>query len=231
MQEIIRDLKTYLIENYGDQKDFLMLQQVVALPKPKVIAKPTVVAKPPPLKKPEPLEEPPLPPAPSFITEKHTATKTSMSEEMSSIYKKIAPRVSLVDTPLNDAVAKQIRQASTKRSDLPEIPIFADLEHFDFLTKLSEAITKNFGKSSLLSITEFEEKNLWKPLLANSPIRLIILPETLLKHSPNLLSLTKEYPGRLLRSIEKIPLLALSDLRDTPVRKKEIWALLERFFK
>ena len=224
MHEIICNIKTYLKENYGSKQDFLMLQDVSAI-------KPTIkpIQAPPPPKKETPPKEVEAPPP--FITEKLTITTTPIANEMHTIYKKIAPHMPLTKTPPDDVVAKQIRTASLKRSTLPEIPIFSDLEHKDFLTQLATAIHTHFGTSSIVSITEFEEKNLWKPLLVGSNVRLIILPETLLKHSPNLLHLTKEYPGRVLKSIEKIPLLALTDLRNTPIRKKEIWSLLQRFFK
>ncbi len=228
-----------MIENYGDRKDFLMLQDVAfslpAMRKKEIIVVKPVAKKPEPIKKEiidtEELEEEPAPH--SFIADKPKAEAFSIDNEMQTLYKKIAPQMKLFNNPLKDDVAKQIRMASNKRSDLPEIPILFDhsiQEHLDFLTNLAKAINASFGKSSVVNIHEFEEKNLWKPLLTNSQIRLIIIPSSLLKHSPNLHMLSKEYPGRLLKSVEKIPLLALSDISDSPIRKKEIWSTLTRFF-
>src|SRR3989338_2000680 len=116
MREIIGDIKTYLKENYSDKPDFLMLE-TIAISKPK----PIIATTPPPKKKEKVIivEEPPEP-APSFITEKPQVVKSAMAEEMNFLYKKIAPHISLSKAPLSDGVAKQIRMASTKRSDLPE---------------------------------------------------------------------------------------------------------------
>ena len=172
-------------------------------------------------------------PEKSFISEKINLEAVTVDKEMSALYAKIAPKMKLNSTPLNDDAAKQIRLASNKRSDLPEIPVFfnhsiqADL---DFLTSLAKAINTSFGTSSVVNIHEFEEKNLWKPLLAHSKIKLIIIPSTLLKKSVNLHMHTKDYPGRLLKSVEKLPLYALSEIQNTPLYKKEIWNTLNRFF-
>lgn len=239
MQQLIQDVKTYLLENYGDEKDLLMLQMVATakptVKKEPVIAKPLPYKKQEPIfKKEEPIEDEEVLTPPSFIAEKPKISSFPFDESFKALYKKIAPHITLIDTPLKDDIAKQIRLASNKRSDLPEIPILFDhsiQEHLDFLTNLAKAIDAKFGKSSVISIAEFEEKNLWKPLLSHSTIRLIIIPAALLKRSPNLLSLTKEYPGRLLKSVEKIPLLSLSEINSSPTHKKEIWNTLTRFFK
>lgn len=241
MKEVIRDLKSYLLENFGDQKEILFLKKVtLSKPISKVAPKPTPIIKKqvaPIPKKMEKVEEPPVEvielPPPSFIAEKPKVEIGALDTELYSLYKKIAPHVKLFDTPPKDELAKQIRLAAGKRSDLPLIPILFDPsvhEHFEFLTSLAKAINTSFGTSSVIHIREFEEKNLWKPLLAHSNIRLIIAPSDLLKHAPNLLQLIKEYPGRLLKSVEKIPLLTLSDISTSPLRKKEIWSTLTRFF-
>ncbi len=243
MQQIIRDLKTYLLENYKDKTDLLIFQELV-LSTPATKKRKSIIIKPPekksePIKKEEPKkEDPDLDPEPestpiSFIAEKPKATAQTADSEMNALYKKIAPHMKLSDKPLKDDIAKQIRLASNKRSDLPEIPVLFDhsiQEHLDFLTSLAKAINTSFGKSSIVHIHEFEEKNLWKPLLAHSQIRLIIIPSSLLKHSPNLHTLCKEYPGRVLKSIEKIPLLALTEINNSPLHKKELWNTLTRFF-
>lgn len=246
MEQIIKDLKTYLLENFGDKKDFLFLKEISlrepikkieSSPVKKFVSPPHIRKEKPIIEKPKVIEEADLeevaPPPPSFIAEKPRATLMTENTEMFALYKKIAPTLKLFDKPLDDTVAKQIRLASNKRSDLPEIPVFFDhsiQEHLDFLTNLAKAINTSFGKSSVVNIHEFEEKNLWKPLLANSQIRLIIIPSVLLKHSPNLHTATKEYPGRLLKSVLKTPLLALTDIQDTSIRKKEIWSILTKFF-
>jgi hypothetical protein len=168
-----------------------------------------------------------------FITTKLEAGKLSIDPEMKRIYQKIAPHIQLHELALDDQSAKRIRQAADKRSSLPSIPIFFDHsigEHLDFLTSLAKAINTSFGTSSVVNIHEFEEKNLWKPLLAHSDINLILIPQSLLKKTSNLQSYVKEYPGRVLRSLEKIPLLPLTEISDSPIRKKEIWALLTKFF-
>lgn len=239
MNHIIRDLKTYLIENFGDKRDFLILQDI-ALSSPTLKKKEASIVVQPAPKKPEPIkhesketEEEEIKAPLSFIAERPKVEALSLDGEMNALYKKIAPHMKLSSTPLKDDVAKQIRLASNKRSDLPEIPVLFDhsiQEHLDFLTNLAKAINTSFGTSSVVHIHEFEEKNLWKPLLAHSQIRLIIIPSSLLKHSPNLYTLCKEYPGRLLKSVEKIPLLSLSEISDSPIRKKEIWSTLTRFF-
>ncbi len=236
MNQIIHDLKTYLSENFGDKRDFLILQDIALSSSPLKKQEVPIFIKPA-VKKAEPVKqevteeeiEEPL----SFIAEKPKAEAFTPDNEMSALYKKIAPHLKLSSTPLKDDVAKQIRLASNKRSSLPEIPLLFDhsiQEHLDFLTSLAKAINTSFGTSSVVHIHEFEEKNLWKPLLAHSEIRLIIIPSSLLKHSPNLHTLCKEYPGRLLKSVEKIPLLSLSEINNSPIRKKEIWSILTRFF-
>ncbi len=242
MQELIQDLKTYLLENFGDKKDFLMLHSIVplkpALKKETVILRPQIPVPPkkvvPDIKKEEIVEEETLPSeALSFTSEKPKVEAHVVDKEMNALYAKIAPKMKLIETPLNDDAAKQIRLASNKRSDLPEIPVLFDhsiQDHLEFLTSLAKAINTSFGKSSVVNIHEFEEKNLWKPLLAHSQIKLIIIPSTLLKHSVNLHMLTKEYPGRLLKSVEKLPLYALSEIQNSPLYKKEIWNTLTRFF-
>ena len=242
MQDIIRDLKTYLLENFGNQNDFLLSYDLSVSKAPVKKVTPSFKQAPPPKviapKKEEP-KAPPEPeeeiiPPPSFTSEKPKVVAHSLDPNMQALYKKIAPQMKLYDEPLKDDLAKQIRLAAGKRSSMPEIPILFDhsiQEHLDFLTSLSKAINASFGTSSVINIHEFEEKNLWKPLLAHSQIRLIIIPSSLLKHSSNLNQLTKEYPGRLLKSVEKIPLFALSEISDSPIRKKEIWGTLTRFFK
>jgi hypothetical protein len=242
MQQIIQDLKTYLVENFDKEKDILFIKNIPLKERPEKKETPVTKAivfhapikkeKPLTLKE-EPIEEEAPKAAPSFIAEKPKVEASTLDSDMHALYQKIAPKLKLFDKPLDDAVARQIRLASNKRSDLPEIPVLFDhsiQEHLDFLSSLAKAINSSFGKSSVVNIHEFEEKNLWKPLLAHSQIRLIIIPSSLLKHSPNLLYLSKEYPGRLLKSVEKIPLLALTEIQDTPIRKKEIWNLLTRFF-
>jgi hypothetical protein len=241
MQQIISDIKMYLIENYDEKGNLLFLEQLtlkedfskkptLAPIQPKAAIQPKKIT--PPIEKIEEVEveEPP----PSFIAEKPVVTQAPMDGDIAALYKKINPAAKLFDSPLNDDVAKQIRMASSKRSDLPEIPVLFDHSiqaDLDFLTSLAKAINTSFGTSSVVHIHEFEEKNLWKPLLAHASIRLIIIPSSLLKHSPNLHTLCKEYPGRLLKSVEKIPLLALTDISNSPLRKKEIWSTLTRFFK
>jgi hypothetical protein len=171
--------------------------------------------------------------AKGFITNKLEAGKVSIDPEMKRIYQKIAPHIKLHENPLDDQSAQKIRMAAEKRSSLPSIPIFFDHsigEHLDFLTSLAKAINTSFGTSSVVNIHEFEEKNLWKPLLAHADINLILIPQSLLKKTSNLQSYVKEYPGRVLRSLEKIPLLPLTEISDSPIRKKEIWALLTKFF-
>ena len=244
MNQIIHDLKIYLCENFGDKKDFLILQDI-SLSSPVVKKKESSIVVNHIPKKLDPItpelvkavqketEEDEVSTPLSFIAEIPKAEALSPDSEMSALYKKIAPHMKLSSTPLKDDVAKQIRLASNKRSDLPEIPVLFDhsiQEHLDFLTNLAKAINTSFGTSSVVHIHEFEEKNLWKPLLAHSQIRLIIIPSSLLKHSPNLHTLCKEYPGRLLKSALKIPLLTLSEISDSPIRKKEIWSTLTRFF-
>ncbi|MBM3192827.1 MAG: hypothetical protein FJZ59_01160 [Chlamydiae bacterium] len=245
MEELIKDLKTYLLENFTDKKDLLFLKSIPFLepvkktqaPPVKKFITPSYIKKEKPLNETVIIEEPiaqdVVVPPPSFIAEKPKVALLSQDKEMHALYTKIAPSLKLFDKPLDDAVAKQIRIASNKRSDIPEIPVFFDhsiQEHLDFLTNLAKAINTSFGKSSVVNIHEFEEKNLWKPLLAHSQIRLIITPSSLLKHSPNLQTITKEYPGRLLKSVLKIPLFALTDIQNTSIRKKEIWGILTKFF-
>ncbi len=247
MQEIVCDLKRYFLETYGEKGSFLFLEQIPFGPPIKKTAPPTqplplmksiakeIKQSDPKQDKIEEFEEPQAVETPlSFIAEKPVVTPTPIDSDIATIYKKINPKAKLFDSPLNDDIAKQIRMASNKRSDLPEIPLLFDHSiqaDLDFLTSLAKAINTSFGTSSVVHIHEFEEKNLWKPLLAHASIRLIIIPSSLLKRSPNLHTLCKEYPGRLLKSVEKIPLFALTDISNSPIRKKEIWATLTRFFK
>jgi hypothetical protein len=276
MNEIIRDLRIYLSENYKDKKDFLSLARLPlnlrsdfttlkpekselnlnafpvnskGLPSKENVEKITTLKEetkttytnvnldPEKAKraviKPKEIEEENSIETSTFLTAKIEASQIQKDPEIKVIYQKIAPHLKLYETPLDDSSAQAIRVASQKRSSLPLIPILYNhsiSEHFEFLTNLAKAINTSFGTSSVVNIQEFEEKNLWKPLLAHADINLILIPYTLLKNSANLQSHIKEYPGRVLRSIEKIPLLPLTEISDSPIRKKEIWALLTKFF-
>ena len=146
------------------------------------------------------------------------ASHAPFKEEIETIYKKIAPNLLLTES-------------LTKNP--PKVPLFFDpsLEkHLTFLTSLAKAIDHTFTPSSLFTITKFETENSWKELLVEAQFDLIIIPETLLQNSKNLLNLCKVFPKKILRQVGKTPLLSLAKIDPSPLYKKELWTLLTRFF-
>ena len=136
---------------------------------------------------------------------------------LSALYQKLSPQTTLIPEPLPD---------QTTSVPLPDVCLFGE---DPFLEKLCGAITQHFCKAELLNTADFEQKNLWSTLLSK-PIRLFVIPEEVWKSSPHLSALTKEFPGRILKMVERIPLLTIQST-DTPENKKAIWAILKRFFE
>jgi len=241
MDSLLNTLERYLNENY-EAGDTLLCKNITpraSYKKPSPSTPQIKIQKKAPLSKkapPKPLAKK-APLKPKVVLEKPKTETTSKNSELFSIYSKIAPHLSIHKEPLDDQLAKHVKLAWQDHKNLPPVPIFIDKSlknHFKFLTNLSKAISIYFVPSTLYDITDLEKDNRYDNLFTKSEVKFIIIPDTLLWQSPNLITHYKEVPNQMIKKIGQFPTIVLPDIETfykTPSNKYSLWKLLSQNLK
>ena len=148
------------------------------------------------------------------------------------LYKKIAPHIPLYENPPNDSLAINVQNAYKDHTALVTIPIFVDksiVMHAQFLINLAKAID-TLAPSRVIDISEIEKENRWPQLLSHKEPKLIIVPNSLLFQSKNLITHYREVGQNLFKKLGEIPTLVLKDIdafTRSPAAKESLWKLLK----
>lgn len=198
-------------------------------PTPK--AKPTKVAPPP-----QPKPETPLP----KLVEKPKETKAFIELDpppipkgngtlgVRKVLKEIEPDLYLHETIPSDHKAKRIKNAWKEKRGTPAIPILFQGEKYrSFVTRIAKAIDLQFGSCRIVDIKPGKK---WDLFLESENLKLIIIPDTLLFGTKELLPFYQENPQQKSRKLGNIPLLLLPDLSlyfKDPYLKRSLWTLIK----
>lgn len=245
MQNLIRDLKTALLEhqtifaapedaNYFRKKASvqppspLPPQEMIIPEIPKPAPKPILQPPPPPPAKPQPKPTPvfeELPPAapPSF-------------QDMRRLLSITAPTLSIIDAIPNDDIAQKIAQQwKTKNQTAPISILFYQEppEQKALLEQIAKAIDTCFGPARFINAESIEKEKQWEAFLSAPDLKTVVVCDYTLWQLNSLMQFYKENPTQKNRTLGQIPLFLLPDLSlylKDPSLKRSLWKAFTQTF-
>jgi len=245
--KLVKDTLAFLqgLEDYEEFSPFFVKKQIqkslfqlpqktlkkISLPTPPrtlpaPIAKKEVVEKIKPV--PEIIEEK----KPFFKLEPLGAPPVLLFDELRNLLKKVAPRLNTLDTLPDDRSAKQIKQAWQEKNHIPSVAVFLFHEKEKerlFLKNLASAIDTLRSSSKPVDALHFEREKNWDFFFSSKQLKLIVLLESSLHSSLDLMRYYKEYPTSRKKTLGEIPLFLLPDLSlyfKDPLLKSSLWNAL-----
>jgi hypothetical protein len=151
----------------------------------------------------------------------------------SSILKKIAPQIKLIEEPLDDTQAQKIKSAYKIHKAVPKYAILYGMkttaEEKTFLINLAEAINKYFGTAKVISTAKIDHNDSWETFLKAPELTHLLIPQTLLNPFEKLHAFYQENPKQKKRYLANVPVLALPDISmylQNPLLKRSLWNVL-----
>jgi len=130
-------------------------------------------------------------------------------------FPKVFPNIKIVETILDDKIAKQKAQKYKLKNIAAGITILAYREnekHYRFLEKLSIALNIYFYPSKVVSAYLMEKENNWDLFLSENDIFLIISSDYTIFELSNLRKYFRENPAKQEKYLKDIPLFLLPDI-------------------
>lgn len=149
------------------------------------------------------------------------------TESLRALLKEIDPDLYLHESIPSDHGAQRIKNAWKEKRDTPSIPIlFQGQGHRPFVTEIAKAIDTVYGSCR---IVEIEPGKKWDLFLQSENLKLILIPDTLLFATKELLPFYQENPQQKSRKLGEVPLLLLPDLslyQKDPYLKRALWSVI-----
>lgn len=231
MQQIISDIRQYIKQTYSDgsmiYSSHAPLFEGIAKPKKKKAIKKST---PPKIKtaapKPEPKKEAKKESEDArkqLVIQKMKAPKRAPGNDFRSFYGNYSPQFNVHDKPKDDAVAKKVKAKSLDQKVLSDVVIFTDSSMTPFnrlLGNIAHAIEIKLCPCRLLDISVIEKSNRWENIFSSHKLHLIMIPESVLKRSTNLVSYYKD--GKI-GGVDTFFLSDLDEVQKNPEKKKALW--------
>lgn len=192
---------------------------------------------------PQPEEKAPPPApvkAPPKVEEKRVQLETvslEMSETsaMKTLLKRVAPDLKIHDEIPSDSQAKRIKATYKTRENVPAVPLlYSDKEQLRFFNNICQAIEKTFFPSHPLFLSPLEEKKDWDLFLKTKELKLILITDTDLWSSLDLMRYYKERPQEGVRSLGSVPVILMADPKlylSDPQLKRSLWQVISNTLK
>lgn len=201
---------------------------------PEILPPPSTEAKKPSLKSPPPKKTPRSSLA-KTLPEIQTQTKTSQmrfsTNSMAQFLQKFLPST-FVPSPLDDALAKRIKNRWKKNSQLPQVVILRfSKEYQKLLENLATAIDLQITSARVIEASDWVNAQEIEDRLSSGQIQLIISSDHLFSQNTAIKSFYRELPVEKKRFLGNVPLLLLPDLSlyySDPMLKRSLWNLICR---
>jgi hypothetical protein len=150
-------------------------------------------------------------------------------DDLKTILKEKYPQIQLVDTPPDDAQAKEIANAWTVQHAAPEAAILSFDEpahHREFLQNISLALRAHGIDAAVIPAAKIEHRSGWNELITSKQLKFVIAAAVGIESLPLLKSCCKETGKSGCGMIGERPLLLLSDIGfyfKEPALKLALW--------
>lgn len=245
MRELIADIQKYIKQNYPKggmvysatpaifEKTIVKTKKTPITKKPAPKITTTHTKKQPPVKKeeaPSPVVEVEKKPD-ALQIEKVQNPKRAAGADFKSFYGNFAPQFHIHEKPKSDDIAKKVKAKSIDQKALTDVVIFTNSSmslYNRLLGNIAHAIEIKLCPCRFLDISVIEKSNRWENIFSSHKLHLIMIPESVLKGSSNLLSYYKD--GKI-GGVETYFLNELDEVQKNPEKKKALWKAITEMVK